>query len=156
MNEAWISSPKLKSDAQKKAFLSDYVSKSKAIGIESTVDVMIPCLINAFNSDQAVRFDLYDNYATLLFGNMTEFIKFLGKNSQRQKKKERTRSSKKLRRRSLEDGNNLPSLIGINQLVSSVAMDKINPSNDLMEMFSHSSSETESEYDYDISEFTIS
>lgn len=81
MTEAWIANPKLKSDAQKKAFLSDYVHKSKTIGIENTVEVMLPCLINAFNSDKAVHPDLYEHYSTLLFSHLGELIKFLGKNS---------------------------------------------------------------------------
>lgn len=93
MTEAWIANPKLRSDAQKKAFLSDFINKSKTIGIESTVDAMLPCLINAFNSDQVVHPDLYETHASLLFANMTELIKFLGKNTERQKKKERKHKS---------------------------------------------------------------
>lgn len=81
MTEAWINNPKQKSDAQKKAFLSDFVNKSKTIGVESTVDVMIPCLINAFNSDQVIHPDIYEVHAGLLFANLGLLIKFLGKNS---------------------------------------------------------------------------
>lgn len=51
MNEAWIANLKLRTDNQKKAFLTDYVFKSKTIGIENTVDAMIPCLVNAYYSD---------------------------------------------------------------------------------------------------------
>jgi hypothetical protein len=132
MTEAWVVSPKLKSDTQKRAFLSDYVHKSKTIGIECTVDVMIPCLINAFNSDQAVHPDLYEVHVGLLFANLGELIKFLGKNSQRTKRKESIRRDRKLRRRSLDDSSQVMTdkLMVIDHPGSSVPKNK---ENDLMD-----------------------
>ena len=100
MTDAWIQNPKLRSDAQKKAFLGDYVAKSKAIGIESAVDAMIPCLVNAFHSDQVVHPDLYETHVTLLFTHLTAFIKFLTKNSSHSSNP--SVRIKKLRRRSQE------------------------------------------------------
>lgn len=40
---------------------------------------MIPCLVNAFNSDEVIHPDIYDAHAALLFSNMGDLIDFLGK-----------------------------------------------------------------------------
>ena len=40
---------------------------------------MIPCLINAFNCDECIHPDKYDEYAKLLFANMGKLITFLSK-----------------------------------------------------------------------------
>jgi hypothetical protein len=75
---AWMN-PKLAPDLQKRSFLNDYVNKARAIGLKKTTEVLIPCLINAFNSDEVVHPDIYDAHAALLFGNMGGLIEYLGK-----------------------------------------------------------------------------
>ena len=42
-----------------------------------TVEQLLPCLVEAFNCDQDVHPDLYDNYANLLFTSMDKLIDFL-------------------------------------------------------------------------------
>jgi hypothetical protein len=71
--------PKLAPDQQKRSFLNDYVNKAKAIGLKKTSEVLIPCLVNAFNSDEVVHPDIYDAHAALLFANMGALIEYLGK-----------------------------------------------------------------------------
>ena len=79
MTEAFSTNLKLKNDTQKKAFLSDYVAKAKVIGIQNTVECLLPCLVNVFYSDSCVHPDIYDIHAHLLFGNMGDLIKMLSK-----------------------------------------------------------------------------
>ena len=79
MTEAWSTNLKLRNDTQKKTFLSDYVAKAKVIGMQNTVDFLLPCLINVFNSDSCVHPDIYDTHAHLLFGNMGDLIKMLSR-----------------------------------------------------------------------------
>ena len=55
------------------------MTKARAIGLKKTIEILIPCLIKAFNSDEVIHPDIYDAHATLLFGNMAELIDFLGK-----------------------------------------------------------------------------
>ena len=37
--------------------------KCKTIGIENTVNVMLPCLINAYNSDSVVHPSIYEEHS---------------------------------------------------------------------------------------------
>ena len=60
INDSWIENPKLMSDIQKRAFLSDYATKAKSIGLKKTAEMLVPCLVNAFNSDEVVHPDIYD------------------------------------------------------------------------------------------------
>ena len=79
INDSWIENPKLMSDQQKRGFLSDYVSKAKSIGLKKTAEFLVPCLVNAFNSDEVVHPDIYDQHATLMFANMGGLIEYLAK-----------------------------------------------------------------------------
>ena len=123
MTEAWIQTPRMRSDTQKKAFLSDLVNKSKTIGIQNTVDIMLPCLINAFNSDSCIHPDVYENHAHLLFNNLTELIHFLAKKSQKNKKKDKEPKQKTSKKRAskeiYEPVSQLDSKVGDNWEVAS-------------------------------------
>jgi len=67
------------SDQQKRGFLNDFVNKARSIGLSKTIEILIPCLVNAFNSDEVIHPDIYDAHAALLFSNMGDFIDYLGK-----------------------------------------------------------------------------
>lgn len=67
------------SDQQKRGFLNDYVNKAKSIGLRKTIEILIPCLVNAFNSDEIIHPDIYDAHAALLFANMGGLIEYLGR-----------------------------------------------------------------------------
>ena len=41
---------------------------------------MLPCIVNAFNSDEVIHQDLYDAYVQLLFTNLPAVLDFLEKN----------------------------------------------------------------------------
>ena len=67
------------SDQQKRGFLNDFVNKARSIGLSKTIEILIPCLVNAFNSDEVIHPDIYDAHAAILFSNMNDFIDYLGK-----------------------------------------------------------------------------
>ena len=67
------------SDQQKRSFLSDFPSKAQTIGLKKTVEILLPCLVQCFNSDEVIHPDIYDVHAGLLFGNMGKLIDFLSK-----------------------------------------------------------------------------
>lgn len=79
MHEAWMKDPKLRSDTAKRQFLTDLVGKGKQIGVKKTVEILLPCLVECFNSDEIIHPDIYDAHAHLLFTNLGPLIDFLGK-----------------------------------------------------------------------------
>ena len=67
---AWCQNPRLLPDSSKRQFLSEFPSWAKTIGVAATVEHMLPCLVECFNSDETIHPDIYDQHAMLLFGQM--------------------------------------------------------------------------------------
>lgn len=132
----------MRSDTQKKAFLSDLVNKSKTIGIQNTVDIMLPCLINAFNSDSCIHPDVYETHAHLLFNNLTELIHFLAKKSQKNKKKDKETKPKTSKKRADKE-------------IYEPASQPDSKAGDNWEVASNNSSDTD-ESDFDFSDLSLS
>lgn len=79
LSKAWVENPRLCSDPQKRKFLSEMSSMAKTIGVADTVQHLLPCIVNAFNSDEVIHQDLYDAYVQLLFTNLPAVLDFLEK-----------------------------------------------------------------------------
>jgi hypothetical protein len=47
--------------------------------LKKTVEILLPCLVECFNSDETIHPDIYDAHAHLLFNNLGPLIDFLGK-----------------------------------------------------------------------------
>jgi hypothetical protein len=155
MTDAWTANIKLKTETQKKAFLTDYMFKCKTIGIGNTVDSMLPCLVNAYLCDQVTHPSIYDNFAHLLFGNMTELLRFLSKQTRRQMRLQNCQGTANMRRRSVEE-----SLLKVNQVEGSGTEVKASLNSEALvdnsDMVSENS-DTESEAsDFDVGEITES
>jgi len=53
--------------------------KAKIIGLKKTVEILLPCLVECFNSDEVIHPDIYDAHAHILFNNINLLIDFLAK-----------------------------------------------------------------------------
>jgi len=80
---AWSQNPRLVSDAQKRQFLQDIGVISKTIGVQNTVEHLLPCLVECYNSDETVHPDIYESHAVLLFSNMASLIDYLVRDTKR-------------------------------------------------------------------------
>lgn len=87
-----MQSPRLLPGSAKIQFLEDYPKWAKVLGVAGTVEHLLPCLVECFNSDEVIHPDIYDQHATLLFGQMPQLIEFLGKNVKLNQDQEDTKS----------------------------------------------------------------
>ena len=79
MLDAGFESPKVKSEQSKKQFLREFVTISEMIGVSDCVRLVVPNLINAFNSDYYVHHDIYENYANMIFEGLHSLLRYLGR-----------------------------------------------------------------------------
>jgi hypothetical protein len=59
--------------------LTDLAGKAKIIGLKKCVEILLPCLVECFNSDETIHPDIYDAHAHVLFNSMGPLIDFLAK-----------------------------------------------------------------------------
>lgn len=71
------------SDFQKRQFLQDIGTISKTIGVQNTVEHLLPCVVECYNSDDTVHPDIYEAHAVLLFSNLPSLIEYLVRDSKR-------------------------------------------------------------------------
>ena len=55
-----MQNPKLVLESQKTKFLSELPQVAKTLGIQKTIEHLLPCLVECFNSDELIHPDLYD------------------------------------------------------------------------------------------------
>lgn len=67
--------------------MGSFHDKARTIGVQNTVDFLLPCLVSAYNSDQAVHWDIYENHVHLLFNNLGDLISFLALKKKKQRRK---------------------------------------------------------------------
>lgn len=80
---AWSQNPRLVSDIQKRQFLQDIGAISKTIGVQNAVEHLLPCLVECYNSDEAIHPDIYESHAVLLFNNLPGVIEYLVRDTKR-------------------------------------------------------------------------
>lgn len=56
--------------------------------MQNTVDHLLPCLVECYNSDETVHPDIYEAHATLLFSNISGVVEFLVRDTKRKNTQE--------------------------------------------------------------------